>query len=148
VAAQSNYLRNKLIDLYFRGVSFTAPTSLYVALFTTTPSDPGGTGGTEVSGVSYARQNLAPSTTNWAATNGATTTTNPSSGTSGTTSNNVAINFPTAGGSWGTVVGFGIYDASTSGNLLFYGSLTASQVVGSGGTVSFAISQLTAQIDN
>jgi len=147
MAAMSNYLENKLLDHVFRGVTYTPPSTIYIALFTATPDDTGG--GTEVSGNAYARVALNPSTTNWAATNGATTTTNPSSGTSGTTSNNSAITFPTATPSnWGTVVAVGIFDASTSGNLLFWGPLSASQVVNAGSTFSFAISQLGVQIDN
>lgn len=146
MASMSDFLENKLTDHVFRGVSYTAPTAIYTALFTAAPSDAGG--GTEVSGGSYARVNLAPSTTNWASTGGATTTTNPSAGTSGTTSNNAAITFPTATANWGTVTHVGIFDASTSGNLLFWGALTSSQVINTGGTFSFAISQLSVQIDN
>lgn len=146
MASMSNYLENKLIDLIFRGGTFTTPAGLYVALFTAAPSDAGG--GTEVTGGSYARVNLAPTATNWASTGGATTTTNPSAGTSGTTSNNVAIAFPTATADWGTATHVGIFDAATAGNLLFWGPLTTSQVISSGGTYSFAISQLSEQIDN
>lgn len=146
MSAMSDYLENKLIDHCFRGVAYTAPAGLYAALFTAAPSDTGG--GTEVSGGSYARTNLAPSTTNWASTGGATTTSNPSAGTGGTTSNNAAITFPTATGNWGTVTHVGIFDASTAGNLLWWGALTSSQVVNTGGTFSFAISALSVQIDN
>ncbi|MFL6141659.1 MAG: hypothetical protein ACJ72N_07290 [Labedaea sp.] len=124
----------------------TTPAALYSALFTVTPSDAGG--GTEVTGGAYARINLAPTATNWAATNGATLTTNPSTGTSGTTSNNVAITFPTATAAWGTVVAVAIFDAVTGGNMLWWGALTANQVVGIGGTFSFAISQISIQVDN
>jgi hypothetical protein len=146
MAAMSDFLENKTIDHLFRGVSFTAPAALYIGLYTVTPTDAGG--GTEVTGGAYARVALAPSTTNWASTGGAGTTTNPSAGTSGTTSNNSAITFPTATAAWGTVVAVGIFDAATAGNLHWWGPLTANQVVGIGGTFSFAISQLSVQIDN
>jgi hypothetical protein len=146
MSAMSDYLESKCIDHLFRGVSFTAPAALYIGLYTATPSDSGG--GTEVTGGAYARVALAPSTTNWAATNGAGTTTNPSSGTSGTTSNNSAITFTTATASWGTVTSVGIFDASTAGNLLWWGPLTSNQVVNTGGTFSFAIGALSVQIDN
>ena len=146
MAAMTDYLENKLIDHCFRGVAFTAPAALHIGLFTATPSDTGG--GTEVSGGSYARVALAPSTTNWASTGGATTTTNPSAGTSGTTSNNVAISFATPSASWGLVQWFGVFDASTAGNLLWWGALTTPKTINSGDTVSFAISALSIQIDN
>ena len=142
MSAMSNYLENKLVDHIFRGVSFTAPAALHVALFTAAPSDSGG--GTEVSGGSYARAALSPSTTNWASTGGATTTTNPSAGTGGATSNNSAITFPApSGANWGVCTHFGIFDASTSGNLLVHGALTASKTINDGDAApSFAISAL------
>lgn len=143
MSAMSDYLENKLIDHIFRGVSFTAPAALHVALFTAAPSDSGG--GTEVStsGTNYSRAALSPSTTNWASTGGATTTTNPSAGTGGATSNNSAITFGAPSASWGTITHFGIFDASTSGNLLVHGALTTSKTVNNGDPApSFAISAL------
>ena len=144
--ALSDYLENKLTDHVFRGVAYTAPTTIYVALFTSACSD--AAAGTEVSGGSYARPGLAASTTNWAATNGATTTTNPSTGTGGTTSNNVAITFATPSVGWGTVTYIGLMDAVSAGNLLVCTALTTSKTINSGDTVSFPISSLTNQIDN
>jgi hypothetical protein len=146
MSAKSDYLENKLIDLVFRGVSYAGPTHIYLALFTATPSDSGG--GTEVTGGSYARSQLDPSTTNWAATNSAGSTAGTSSGTSGTTSNNSPITFPTATGNWGTITSVGIFDASVGGNLLWWGPLTSNQTVNSGGTFSFAAGALTIQDDN
>ena len=141
MSAMSDYLENKLVDHIFRGVTFTAPAALHVALFTAAPSDSGG--GTEVSGGSYARAALAPSTTNRASTGGATTTTNPSAGTGGATSNNGAITFPSPTANWGVATHFGIFDASTSGNLLVWGALTASKTINNGDAApSFAISAL------
>lgn len=144
--AMSDYLENKLMDYVFRGVAYTAPTTIYVALYTSACSD--SAAGTEVSGGSYARPGLTTTTTNWAATNGATTTTNPSTGTGGTTSNNVAISFATPSAGWGTVTHIGLIDAVTSGNMLVCTALTTSKTINSGDTVSFPISSLTNQIDN
>ena len=141
MSAMSDYLENKLVDHIFRGVSFTAPAALHVALFTAAPSDSGG--GTEVSGGSYARAALSPSTTNWASTGGATTTTNPRAGAGGATSNNVAITFPAPTANWGVCTHFGVFDASTGGNLLIHGALTASKTINNGDAApSFAISAL------
>ena len=64
--ALSDYLENKLIDHVFRGTAYTAPGTVYVALFTSACSD--SAGGTEVSGGSYARAALTTTTTNWAGT--------------------------------------------------------------------------------
>jgi hypothetical protein len=146
MAAMSNYLENELVDQIFRGRAFTFPTSLYCALFTATPSDTGG--GTEVSGGSYARVNLAPSNSNWKGTGGEVTATD-STGTTGTSSNNVAITFAAPTANWGVITSFGIFDASTSGNLLFYGALTTSKTVNNGDAApSFAIDALQIQLDN
>lgn len=145
MGAMSDYLENKLIDQIFRNTAYTFPTTLYFGLLTAAPSDTGG--GTEVSGNNYARVAVTASTTNFAGTQSAGSTT-ASSGTGGTTSNNGAINFPTPSGTWGTVTHFGIYDASTSGNLLFWGALTTSKTINTNDVVSFAAAALTVQIDN
>lgn len=146
MAAMSDYLENKLIDHIFKATAYTAPAGLYFGLLTGAPSDTGG--GTEVSGGSYARVNLAPSATaNWRATQGGNT--GPSSGTTGTTSNGAAITFPAPTGNWGSITHFGIYDASTSGNLLFWGALTIAKTVNNGDAApTFAIDAFTLQLDN
>lgn len=147
MAAMSDYLENKLIDQLFRNVAYTFPTTLYIGLLTAAPSDTGG--GTEVTGGSYARVSVSNSTTNWAATNSAGSTANPSAGTGGTTSNNNAITFPAPTANWGTVTHFAIFDASTSGNLLWWGALTVSKTVNNGDAApSFAAGALTVQVDN
>lgn len=144
MAALSDYLENKLIDHILRGTSFTAPSNVYVGLLTAAPSDTGG--GTEVSGGSYARVTVACNGTNW--TNSQASGTGVSSGTDGTVENGAAISFPTPSAGWGTVTHFGVYDASSSGNLLFYAALTTSKTINSGDTVSFAIGALSFQVDN
>lgn len=143
-AALSDYLENKLIDHVFRGTAYTAPGTLYIALFTTSCSD--SATGTEVSGGSYARPSVTSNGTNWANTQASGT--GVSSGTGGTTSNSSAINFATPSAGWGTVTHWGIMDASTSGNLLICAALTTSKTINSGDTVSFAGGALTVQIDN
>jgi hypothetical protein len=115
MAGFSDYLEDM-----FGGVAYTAPSTLYVALYTVAPTDTGG--GTEVSGGAYARQ----------------TATFSVSGTDPTTaSNTAAIEYPTATADYGTVVAVGVFDALTSGNLLAYANLTASKVVSSGDIFRF-----------
>lgn len=115
-----------------------SPATVYVALFTTLPGEDG-TGGTEVSGGSYARVAVTNNSTNFPAASTVSTT--------GTKSNGTTITFPTATGSWGTVVGFGLYTASTSGTLIGYGSLSSSVAVASGNQASFAPGALVATAD-
>lgn len=138
--AMSNYMENAVIDAVFRGQSLPANANLYFALFTTAPTAAGG--GVEVSGGSYARASVAATLANFAGTQAAGSTT-ASTGTSGQTSNNTQITFPTPTAAWGTVVAMGIFDAATGGNLLFFGNLTTSQVVGVGNAVYYSPAQMT-----
>lgn len=145
MAALSNYLENKIVDHLLRATAYTAPATVYVGLLTAAPSDTGG--GTEVSGNAYARVAVTSATTAWTGTHG--TTTGASSGTNGTVSNAATITFPTpTPAGWGTVTHFGVYDASTAGNLLFYAALTTSKTINASDVVSFAVGALTLQIDN
>lgn len=129
----SDYLENALLNQLFRGSSYSFPGTLYVGLYTAAPTDAGG--GTEVSGNSYARVAVTANTSNWA------------NSTAGATSNSNAITFPQASGSWGTVVALGIFDASTSGNLLAWADLTTNKLVGNGDTPSFAAGDLDVTLD-
>ncbi len=141
----SDFLENKLVDHVFRGTAYTAPSTIYFALFTSSCSD--SAGGTEVATGSYARASLAASTTNWAGTQSAGSTA-VSSGTGGTTSNNGVVTFATPSAGWGTVSHLGIYDALTTGNLLVCRALTVSKTINSGDTVTFPAASFTFQIDN
>ena len=123
MAEMSNYLENALINGTLRATSYTAPTTVYVGLYTTDPTD--ANTGTEVSGGSYART----SATFGAPSNGVTT-------------NSAAVTFPTATGTWGTVGWIGILDAATSGNLLYHTPLTSSKSIISGDIFTIAIGNL------
>jgi hypothetical protein len=145
MAAMSDYLENKIIDQVFRGQAYSFPTTLYVGLFSASPSDVAG--GTEITGNNYSRSSVTNSLANWAGTQAAASTA-ASSGSSGTTSNNSAITFATPSASWGAVVAFGIFDAASAGNLLFYGNLSISKTINQGDTVTFPAASLSIQIDN
>ena len=126
MAGFSDYLEDKVLDHVFGGSAYTAPSTLYVALFTAAPSDTGG--GTECSGGSYARKSMPAMTV---------------SGTSPTTATNgAAVEFATATGAWGTVTHVGIYDASSSGNLLCWAALTTPKAVTSGDVFRFNAGEL------
>ena len=120
MAGFSDYLEDKVLDHVFGGTAYTAPTTLYVALYTVAPTDTGG--GTEVSGGAYARQTAAFTVSG----------TNPTTAT-----NSAAIEYPTATANYGTVVAVGIFDALSSGNLLAYANLTTSKVVSTGDVFRF-----------
>jgi len=138
-AQATDYLENLIVDHLFRTRTFAKPTALYFALFTVAPSDSGG--GTEVTGGSYARINLAPLDTNWTATQGGTS--GNSSGSGGQTANAAVITFPAPTANWGTVTHFAIMDALSGGNMLVWDALVASRTILSGDPApSFAIGAL------
>lgn len=145
--AFTDFAENRLIDYLFRGQASGLPSTWYVALYTTCPTD--STAGTEVTNAnSYARVSVgANGLTVWAATQGGTSV---SSGTSGTTSNLAAIPFATATGSWGTINCYGLVDSGTygGGNLWIYSAITTPPTITNGSTASFAIGTLTVQVDN
>jgi hypothetical protein len=128
-SALSNFWENELIDHLFRARGYTAPTDHYIALYTAAPGETGG--GTEASGGSYARVQVAAGFANWEGTNGETTNVD-SAGTGGATQNRNAITFPAPTGNWGSVTHFASLDASSSGNFYFYGALTTPKTVNNG----------------
>jgi hypothetical protein len=113
MSEMSNYLENALINVTLRATSYTAPTTVYVALYTTDPTD--ADAGTEVTGGSYARQ--------------AVTFAAPSNGVS---TNSADVTFPTATASFGTVTHIGLRDALTAGNLLYHTPLDVSKTIATG----------------
>ena len=118
MAAKADYLEQKILDYIFNDQAFAAPQT-FIALFTVAPADDG-TGGTEVSGGAYARQEVAENggvspTWDLAVTD---------AGSGGYLVDSThAITFPQASAAWGLVKAFGIYDAVTVGNLLYHGDL-------------------------
>ena len=128
MAEMSNYLENAMINAVLRNTTYTSPATVYVALFTTDPTD--ANTGTEVSGNAYQRT---------AVTFGA-----PSNGVS---TNSGAVTFPTATGSWGTVTHIGIMDASTSGNLLFHTPLDTAKTITSGDIFTISTGNLSVTLE-
>ena len=132
MGALSDYAEAKILNRILNAQTdsnWAAITSVYIALFTAAPSDSGG--GTEVSGGSYARATV---------TAGFTVS-------GGSASNTADITFTTATGNWGTITHVGIFDASSAGNLLFWGALTASRAVNSGGQAKFLAGDLAITLD-
>lgn len=126
----SRYAHQHLLDHIFRTTTYTQPTALYVALFTVTPTSQGG--GTEVTGGSYAR----------VLHNGwnAATSADPS-----VVTNNGEILFPQATADWGTVVAGAVFDASTGGNMLAWGTVT--KTISNGDQARFASGNFAIQLN-
>lgn len=126
--SKSNFLEDKLNDHVLGATVYTAPATVYIALYTVAPTD--AAGGTEVTGGAYARAAVTNNVTNWPAS------------AAGLKSNGTVVTFATATANWGTVVAFGILDALTAGNLLYWADLTLSKAVNSGDTASFPVGDI------
>lgn len=83
-----------------------------------------------MSGGSYVRLSITNNSTNFPAASG------------GAKTNGVDFTFVTATGSWGTIVAWGLFDASTSGNLLYWGDVTPNKAIASGDTAKFTAGDL------
>ena len=103
MAAFSNYLENELLDHILRAATYTAPTSVWIALHTADNGLEAGTITGEVSGGSYARVEV-----------GGASGRTFSVAAAGTTDNDQDITFATATADWGTVTHMSVMDASTS----------------------------------
>jgi len=112
MAGTSNYLENKILDHVLTATSYTSPSTLYLALYTSDPGDDNS--GTEVSGTNYARVSATFSVTANVGTNTA------------------AIEYAAAGNAWGTITHVGVMDAASSGNLLYHAALTSSKAITTG----------------
>jgi len=121
MAEFSNDLETKIINHFFRNSSVSSPVTVYLALYTTDPTD--ADTGTEVSGFGYARQ---------AITFGA-----PSGGVSTNTSGPHA--FTPSGGGWGTIAHGAIRDALSGGNLMMHSPLDTARTINDGDTINFAV---------
>jgi len=107
--ALSNYLADELLDHVLLGATYTAPADAYLALFTVLP-DADNVGGTEVAGGSYARQAVTFS-----------------AAADGVAMNSAFVGFTAMPAA--TIVGTGLYDASTAGNLLMFGPFSTASIV-------------------
>jgi len=124
MAQMSDFLENALINHVFRNTTYAQAGTLYLALYSSDPTD--ADTGTELSGSGYARQELhfvAPS--------------------NGGTSNDADVTFPAATADWVTITHVGVRDASTGGNLIMHQQLTNSVDVLSGNNFRIPAGQLT-----
>ena len=135
MTAASNYLENKVLDhvLKYATAPYTGVTNTYLALFNNTSTNAATnleagtlTDETSTSGTAYSRQILT-----WATASG------------GTSATNSTVTFSAATASWGTITHVAVMDASTSGNVLFYGAVTTSKTIDTGDTFQITSGNLT-----
>lgn len=125
----SNFLETEILDHVFANNAYTAPTTLYLALFTANPDEDGSGAEVSTSGTAYARQTVAFTVSG------------------NTASNSGAVEYPTATASFGTVSHVGIYDALTSGNLIAYAALSSSKAITTGDVFRVPVGDLDITLD-
>lgn len=131
MTAFSNYLENEILDHVLNNAAFTSPATVYAALFTDTATAgelEAGTLTNEVTGGSYARQSISFGTA-----------------ASGQASNDAAVTFtsmPATSVEW-----VAIMDASTAGNVLFYGTLASIKNLNSGDNFTLNIGDVDITLD-
>lgn len=108
---KSNYCEKLVLDYLLTANSVTRPTTLYVALHTADPTEAGNVGELTV-GNGYARQAVSFDDAAQPYESEADVTFGPC-----TTAD------------WGTITHGSVWDASTGGNCLYYGALTASRTI-------------------
>ncbi len=118
--AKSDYAEKAVLDHFLTNTAATSPTTVYLALYQTDPTD--ANSGTELTGNGYARQVV----TFAAATSGV-----------GSTSNTNTVTFTAAGGNWPTATHFGVLDALTVGNLLYHSNLDTARQANDGDSIVF-----------
>ena len=128
MAEFSDYLENKVLDHVLRNVSYSSPTTVFVGLYTSNPTDTNS--GTEVTGGSYARQSLSVTTAS-----------------AGIVTSSADVTFPQCTASWGSVGYIGILDALSSGNLLMHTALTTAKTIDTGDILKISSGNLTVTLD-
>lgn len=123
MSAMSDYLENEILDHILGTGAYTMPSAVYIGLSTASFND--NNSGTELTGNGYARKAI---TFDAAA--------------SGTTDNAATVEFSAATGSWGTVSHFGLFDASSGGNLLIHGAFTVAKAINTGDILKIPAGEL------
>lgn len=132
--AMTTYLADALLNETLRATNFAPPATVYLALFTSNPGEGGSQTG-EVTGGSYARQAVTFGVPVDNAPNGRKCT------------NSSTVTFPTATANWGVITHVGIMDASSAGNMLYYGALDASKTINATDTFSMPAGNLVVGLD-
>lgn len=131
--AISNYLANKMLDHMLKTAEYMVPTNLFVGFSTANPGDNSAGLAEPSAGNNYSRTQCNI----W----------NAATATTGQVANTDAVVGPAASGSWGAITHVAIFDAATAGNLLWYGTITPSQSVGTNDWLEYPAGQLIANLD-
>ena len=130
MSAASDYLEDKVLDHVLGNTTYTPASGRYLGLFTSDGGLESNSSGswTEISssGTAYAREAISFS-----------------AASSGSASNSATVTFSAATANWGTITHVAVMDASSAGNVLFYGAVTTSKTIESGDTFQVSSGNLT-----
>lgn len=145
--SMTNGAEQAFLDLFFLNIDWAnigdaaglqnsaTPGSFYISLHTADPGELGDQTTNETNYTNYARVAVERSSNGWTRA-------------ASTVSNAIKVTFPQCTGGTSTITHFGIgTQATTAGNLLMKGALTASLIVTSGIQPEFVIGALTAAVD-
>ena len=122
----SNTYETNVLKWTFTTNSVTRPTSWYIGLFTSAPTE---SGGTEITGNGYTRKSATFTVTG------------------DTASNSNAVEFDAATGSWGTITHAAVFDASSGGAQIAYAALTTAKDIGVGDVLRFPVGDVDITLD-
>jgi hypothetical protein len=135
MSAASNFLENKLLDhtLRYGTAPYTGVSTLYLALFNNTSGNAATNleAGTLTDEVTTSSSAYTRKTITFAAAS------------SGSSASSATVTFDTATASWGSITHIAVMDASTSGNVLFYGAVTTAKTIDTGDTFQVSSGNLT-----
>lgn len=117
----THYGANKALELLL-----TEYSSLYLGAYTAAPTVAGG--GTEVTGGSYARVEIQSSDMDTPANS--------------ESANTALAQFPTATGSWGSIVAWTLHDDPSAGNIIAWAVQSPPKAIGNGDNVAVPIGNL------
>jgi len=120
-ATTSDFQHHLFMEKVFWGVDWTAYSNIFIALYLVAPNLNDPASGTEVStsNTNYARQSVPVGSGSWTV-NGLEY------------SNFAEITYGQPSATWGIIVGAGLFDSATGGELLYYAPLTTSKSVSAG----------------
>lgn len=122
MSAFSDYLEEGILEHTLRGNTLSTPSNIYVALFTSDPTD--ASTGSEVADSSYLRQDAAKGgliSSGW--------TTPVASGDGSMSSNAKLLQFPPIADGTVTISHYAIFDAQAGGNMLYHAPFTTAKTL-------------------
>lgn len=133
MSAASDFLEKAILDHVLGNATYTQPTDLYLGLFTNTSGNASanleaGVLTDEVSGGDYGREII---------------TFDEAVSPDGSADSAATVTFPAASANWGEVTHVAVTDASSAGNVLFYGTVTTPKTIESGDTFQVSSGNLT-----